>query len=240
MRSLVRIAVIGQPERAVEWCRAQLARNRDTHGVIAGNLVLALKWAGRDDAAMTVATGLVEVAEATRNPWVLSFALFCEGYAFSEAEPDRALGALRRGLVIAQDSSSRYNITLLVAALARLESEHGDPLAAFEYLTVGIHTYHDSGNVTTIRTVLAILAAHFDRLGRYEPAAVITGFAVSPLNIAGIPELSTAIAHLREVLGEQTYESLARKGETMTTAAMVTYAYDQIDQARAEMDTFSK
>ncbi len=31
-------------------------------------------------------------------------------------------------------------------------------------------------------------------------------------------------------------ESLARKGEAMTTAAMATYAYDQIDQARAELD----
>ena len=25
--------VIGQPERWVEWCRAQLARGRDTHGI---------------------------------------------------------------------------------------------------------------------------------------------------------------------------------------------------------------
>jgi hypothetical protein len=45
------------------------------------------------------------------------------------------------------------------------------------------------------------------------------------------PELTTAIAHLRDVLGDQTYESPARKGETMSTAEMVTYAYDQIDQA---------
>ena len=37
-------------------------------------------------------------------------------------------------------------------------------------------------------------------------------------------EFGTAITHLRDVLGEATYESLARKGETMTTAAMVTYA----------------
>ena len=37
-------------------------------------------------------------------------------------------------------------------------------------------------------------------------------------------EISTAIIHLRDVLGDQTYESLARKGETMTTAEMVTYA----------------
>jgi hypothetical protein len=39
---------------------------------------------------------------------------------------------------------------------------------------------------------------------------------------------------------DQTYESLARKGETMTTAAMVAYAYDQIDQARAELNVVSK
>jgi hypothetical protein len=32
---------------------------------------------------------------------------------------------------------------------------------------------------------------------------------------------------------------LARKGETMTTA-MATYAYDQIDQARAELKAVSK
>jgi hypothetical protein len=40
-------------------------------------------------------------------------------------------------------------------------------------------------------------------------------------------------------LADQTYESLARKGETMTTAAMVTYAYDQIDQARTGLERAS-
>jgi len=33
-----------------------------------------------------------------------------------------------------------------------------------------------------------------------------------------------------------TYESSARKGQTMTTTAMATYAYDQIDQARTELE----
>jgi hypothetical protein len=46
--------------------------------------------------------------------------------------------------------------------------------------------------------------------------------------------------HLREVLGDQVYESLARKGEMMTTSAMVTYAYDQIDRARAELNAVSE
>ncbi len=69
---------------------------------------------------------------------------------------------------------------------------------------------------------------------------VIAGFAVDPLTAHLIPEINTTIAHLREVLGDQTYESLARKGETMTTAAIATYAYDQIDQARAELNAVSK
>ena len=77
------------------------------------------------------------------------------------------------------------------------------------------------------------------RLGRYEPAAIIAGFASTPMTAIGFRELGTAITHLRDVLGDQTYESLARKGETMTTAAMATYAYDQIDQARAELNAVS-
>ena len=42
------------------------------------------------------------------------------------------------------------------------------------------------------------------------------------------------------MLGDQTYESLASNGEAMTTAAMVTYAFDQIDQARAELKAVVK
>ncbi len=75
---------------------------------------------------------------------------------------------------------------------------------------------------------------------RYEPAATIAGFALSPIAAAGVPEITNAITHLRDVLGEATYESLARKGEAMTTTAMVTYAYGQIDQTRAELNAISK
>jgi hypothetical protein len=55
-----------------------------------------------------------------------------------------------------------------------------------------------------------------------------------------VPKVDTVIAHLRNVLGDQTDESLARKGGTMTTAAIATYALDQIDQARAELNAVSK
>ena len=172
--------VIGQPERWVELCRAQLARGRDTHAFTRACLVIALTVAGSADEAMAAAKGLIDAAEATRNPYVLSFALLAYGLAFRDADPDRALEALRRGLVIAQDSGNRVNESHLAAALARLEAEYGDPMAAFDYFTLAIRNYHDAGNTTMIRTPLAVLAAFFDRLGRYEPAATIAGFAVVP------------------------------------------------------------
>ena len=64
----------------------------------------------------------------------------------------------------------------------------------------------------------------------------MTGFADIPYTRSVVPEISTAIIHLRKVLGDETYESLARRGEQMTTAAAVTYAFDRIDQARTELE----
>ena len=79
------------------------------------------------------------------------------------------------------------------------------------------------------------MASYQDR-----PAATIAGYAFNRFTAGWVPEQSPTITHLRDVLGDQTYESLARKGEAMTTAAMVTYAFDQIDQARAELKAVVK
>jgi predicted ATPase/class 3 adenylate cyclase len=227
---------IGQRERYVEWCRAQLARGRDTHTLTRTFLVLALSHAGAGEEARAAAKGLIEAAEATHNPWALAYALRAYGYAFRDADPVRALEALRRGLVIAQDSGNRLVESQLATALSQLEAEHGDPLAALDDITLAIRHFNDSGNVGLIRSPLATLAVFLERLGRLEPAATIAGFAFDPHTASIVPQLTTAITHLRDVLGDQTYESLARRGETLTTAAMATYALDQIDQARTTLE----
>jgi hypothetical protein len=189
---------------------------------------------------MDSADGLIEAAEATDNPHLLAVAVAAHGVAFRDADPVGALNALGRGLVIAQDSGNRLDAASVTPFLARLEAEHGDTVSAFDHLTLTIRNWHNSGDTTTLRVPLAILAALFDRLGGYEPAATIAGFALSPFSASAVPEITTAITRLRDVLGEATYESLARKGETMTTAAMVTYAYDQIDRARTELKAVSE
>ena len=201
----------GQPERQVEWCRARLAFGRDTHGITRAFLTVALTVAGRGEEARAAANGLIEVAEATGNPAALSFALYAYGYAFGDADPAAALDAQRRGLVIAQESGNRNTETRIAGSLARLEAEYGDPLAALDYVALAVRNFHDAGNTTMIRFPLAVLAAFFGRLGRDEPAATIAGFAFSPLTATANPEFTTAITDLRDVLGNQTYESLARE-----------------------------
>ena len=167
----------------------------------------------------------------------LSLALMAYGFAWRNADADRALKVMQRGLAIAHDSGNRFNESHLTANLAQLEVERGDPLSALDHIGLAIRHMHESGNMVTIRSPLTNLAIFLDRGGHFEPAAAIAGFAFSPLTAATFPNINNAITHLRDVLGDQAFESLARKGETMTTAEMVTYAYDQIDQARAELNT---
>jgi predicted ATPase/class 3 adenylate cyclase len=101
--------VIGQPERWVECCRAQLARRRDTTVHLRASMVFALVLAGSREEAMAAADGLIEAAEETGNPYTLGFALGASSFAFRNADPVRVLDAMRRGVVMAQDSGNRVN-----------------------------------------------------------------------------------------------------------------------------------
>jgi predicted ATPase/class 3 adenylate cyclase len=232
---------VGQPERYLEMCRAQLTRSGDTNTFARVHLVVALAVCGWADEAMVTANGLIDAAEATGNPWVLAYALLACSYAFRDTDSGRALEAIRRSVLVAQDSGNRLWETQFSHWLAVLEAEHGDRVAALDYLAVAIRNNHESGNIGMLHNPLAVLAVLLDRFERYEPAATIVGFAtVNPMAATTLPELGTAITHLREVLGDQTYESLATKGEAMTISAMVTYAYDQIDQARTELNAVSE
>jgi hypothetical protein len=203
-------------------------------------LVTSLALAGRDDEAIAAADGLVDTAEAPRNPFALLLALLAYGIAWRNADPDRAADAMRRGLVIARDSGNRYAESHLADHLAHVEVNCGDALAALDHIALAMRHIHDSGNIGTLRSPLANLAVFLDRLEHYKPAATIAGFAISPLTAAGLPQFNKTVAHLRDVLGEETYKSLARKGEIMTTAELVAYAHDQIDQARTELNAVSE
>jgi hypothetical protein len=233
-------AALGQPERWVEVCRSVIARSPGTHTLAWALLAVALTFADAHDEALAASEGLPAAADATGNPNVASFALLAYGFARRDADPAAAYAVVQRGLTIAQNSGNRWAESILAGVLSRWVVAHGDPTDAFDYLTLAIRRYYDSGNVALLRSPLAALAAYLDRLGHHEPAATISGFAATPFTRTVRPEITTAITHLREVLGDEAYESFARAGLDMTNARMATYALDQIDHARADLNPVLK
>ena len=226
---------IGQPHRWADLARAVLEHDDDRHTSSRTSLAFALTIAGAYDEAMAATDGLIAEAEAIGNPHSLSNALLAYGFAFRYADPAAALAAHRRALEIAQDSGNRFIESHIAVTLSQLEAQQDAPRAAFDHLALAIRNYLDSGNLATSRSPLAILAALLGRLDHYEPAATVAEFATNELTRMAFPEITTTIAYLREVLGDERYESLARAGQAMTNAEMATYAFDQIDQARAQL-----
>jgi hypothetical protein len=230
---------LGQPERWVEVCRTVIARSPGTHTLARALLVVALTFADAHDEALAASEGLPAAADNAGNPHAASFALLGYGFARRDADPVAAHAPLQRGLTIAQDSGNRQAESILASVLSRWAVVHGDPTEAFDYMTLAIRNYYDSGNIVVLPSPLAALAALLDRLGHHEPAATISGFAATPFTRRAHPG-NTTITHLREVLGDEAYESFARAGLDMTNARMVTYALDQIDQARADLNPVLK
>jgi len=230
----------GQSYRWADLCRRVIAAEGGTLTITRACLVMALYFLGEGDEARVASDGLLAAADVTHNPMTACFALLAHGLAYHDADPVAAYDSLRRALTVAGESGNRQMESAAAVTLWIVAAPETNPIQFFEYLTVAIQHYDDSGNVANLRNPLAILACQLDRLGRHEQAATISGFAASAFTLASYPQLNTTIAHLRDVLGDETYQSLARKGETMTIAAMAIYAYDQIDQARAELNAASK
>jgi predicted ATPase len=228
----------GSPERWVEVCRNAFKRSHSAFS--RAFLVVALTMTGADEEAIALSDGLVAAADATTNPCRACYILLADGIARRKVDPAAAYEAHRRGLQIAQDSGNRFAESYHAANLARLAATHAEAMDALGFITVTIRNYRDSGSLSMLPGALAVLATFFDRIEHYQPAATINGFAATPFTRTTYPEFNATIAHLREALGDQTYESLAREGEAMTTAEMVAYAFDQIDQARAQLNAVSE
>jgi hypothetical protein len=201
---------------------------------------MALYFLGEGDEARVASESLLAAADATDNPATACFAFLAHGLAYHDADPAAAYDALRRALTVAQESGNRQMESAAAVTLCMFVATDPDPIDFFQYLTVAIRHYHDSGSLANLQNPLAILASLLDRLGHHEQAATICGLAETAFTRASYPQLNTTIVHLRDVLGAEAYESLARMGEAMTTADMVVYAYDQIDQAKKKLDAVSK
>jgi predicted ATPase/class 3 adenylate cyclase len=222
----------GHPQRWVDVCREAIARGPGPRTISRACLVMALNFLGDVDGMQAASAGLLAAAEATTNPTTACFALFAHGVAHLGSDPVVFSDSARRALAIAQDCGNRQMEAAIAVMLSIAASTRDDPSDSLDYLSVAIRHYYDAGSVTLMQNALASLVGVFDRLGQHEQAATISGYAASPMALAGYPQLEATVTHLREVLGEEAYESVAHAGEAMTIAAIANYALTNIEHAR--------
>ncbi|MGE2736196.1 ATP-binding protein [Mycolicibacterium vaccae] len=225
----------GQAETWLARCRCIAARYSPPDVFAEACLATTLAMADKDAEALAVSAHLVAAAEETLNPHVASYALLSFGIVHRTADPDAALAAHRRGLAIAHDSGNEQIESYHTGNLARMAVTYGDPSDAFDYLTLAIRRFHDSGSFSLLWNAFSVLATHFDRLGLYPAAARVSAYADTPFTRAAYPEYYETLAHIRQMLGDERFLSEVEIGRKLTTAAMAGYALGQIDLHRAEL-----
>jgi predicted ATPase len=222
-------------ERCINWGNSLLARWPDGRYWALPHLVFAYTFAGEHEQALAKSEELFSAVDSMENPALITGALFAYGYTHRHLNPEVAYEALQRALAVAQANEIRQMESVLAATLSSVAASHASPAEALEYLTLAIQTYHDSGSLTFVTGPLGLLTVVFERLGYYEQAATISTFTAPAITSATYPEISAAVAHVRDVLGEDRYESLTRAGAEMTNAGKAVYALHQIERVRAEL-----
>ena len=223
---------IGQPHRAVEWARNSIAERPNDCLSSKMTLSIALNFVEAPDEASVVAEDVL--ANSNGNPALECFALLAKGLAHRDTAPAKSYAALREGLSRARESGNTQIESNLAGTFSALAATQGDAEIAFEYFTLSISHFSDSGSPAFMRTPLAALSIFLDRLGYYEIAATLLDTAASPLARAAYPDIDDTIAHLRDVLGTDTYEAFAHRGHSMTNAELSEYALDVVERVRAE------
>jgi predicted ATPase len=225
----------GEPERWITRCRNMIAERTGPHILPRVHLAMTLAMTGVQDEATTVSEDLRYADRITANPALICWALMGYGFIRLETDPASAFEAHQLGVKIAHETGNRLLETYHTGNVSRMMAKHGDSTETLNLFARSIRNYQDSGNYFMLPQPMAMLAHYFDRIGHYETAAILSGFATTSYATTYFPEIEPAITHLRDVLGEETYASLADRGAAMTNAAMVRYALEHIDRVRAEL-----
>ena len=221
----------GRIHRRVEICTELATRPGFARVVGLCGLTWALPAIGRADEAMVIADETVAVARQYGNPFWIGWALGGYGRAFAEAQPLRALEALRQGLDYAQRCRLPFWEANLAQDAARLEAVYGELDDALALFANGINSFHRAGNVAFLAATFASLAVFFDRLEQPAIAATIYGASTRQASISLVPHLRDVVAHLRGVLGDRAFDECVAAGAAFELAEAVRYAHEQIQLA---------
>ena len=224
----------GRVERRVE-ISSVMAQGEGFERVVGMcSLTWALPAVGRSGEAMEIADETLELARRFGNPFWIGWAYGGMGRALAEAQPLRALEALREGLRYADEHRLDFFEANLAQDAAKLEVSHGEFDDAMALFARSIAAFFRAGNVVFLAASLASLAMGFERFNRPHLAATIYGSSRRQASINLVPNLASAVARLKETLGDEVFAECVAEGEAFTVGESVDFANQHIEMARRE------
>ena len=118
--------VAGRMDRYLETYADLAGQSGFAHTMGLASLTFVLPIDGRADEAMAIADETVAAARAHGNPFVIAFALYACGRAFTEADPVRALEHLSRGARLLRGAPGAVLERRPRRDAAGLEAVHGE------------------------------------------------------------------------------------------------------------------
>jgi predicted ATPase len=227
----------GDPAAALEAYRgvAALAASGDLAGlaVAKANQALALSYGGNDQAACAAAREAVVAALASANPTAIAMARFAEGEALADLDPTSASAALEEALRRAQDVGNRFVAGTALTATVALRSRHGPPDQALGPFRDAVEHWQRSGNraliVTTLRNLVVLLARTGRDKAAVSLAATLQRQAPGKSYGSEAERIATALAAVRQRLGDAAYARAWAAGSARTLEAAAADAIRSLD-----------
>jgi Bacterial regulatory proteins, luxR family len=155
--------------------------------------------------------------------------------AFSRTNARRALAAWEEGIAFVHEHRIGFFEGFIARDAARLHTSDGEPDVALGLFTAAIQAFHRAGNVPQLITTLASVPALFERLDRFEPAAMLLGaMSRESSSFHHVPELAELGDRLTARLGATKAAELVAAGAVLDLDAAAGYARGQVDAARRD------
>jgi predicted ATPase/DNA-binding SARP family transcriptional activator len=197
------------------------------------NQALVFSYGGDDQAACGAAMEAVAAALASANPTAIAMARFAEGEALADLDPAAASAALEEALRRAQDVGNRFVAGTALTATVALRSRHGPPDQALGPFRDAVEHWQRSGNraliVTTLRNLVVLLARTGRDKAAVSLAATLQVQAPGKSYGSEAERIATALAAVRQRLGDAAYARAWAAGSARTLEAAAADAIRSLD-----------
>jgi len=225
----------GDLDRYIELTGEVVRRYGAQRGYGLASYVDGLQSAGRVDEALALTEESVAAARAVGNPYWVSYALWIAGMAFSKSDKRRAVAAWDEGVAFVRENGVHFFEGFLARDAARLHTSDGEPEVALALFGQAIEAFQRVGNVPQLTITLASVPALFERLDRFEAAAVLLGaMSQQESSFHHVPELADLQARLVTKVGGKRTDELIMTGSAFDLNDAAVYARQQIDAARRD------